>query len=164
MGLTWTEAKIQNLLASAFNKTGLCVPNCGVFGWEADLIRVTPRLLCAEYEVKISRADFRADSKSSVKRWRRITLENKHRLASYFKCTPNYFWYAAPEGVIPVDEVPPFAGLIEFVEPHRFETRKKAPRLHKMPLDTRDVLYITRGCALRYWQQRRSADAATAKD
>lgn len=153
--MTWTEAKIQDLLAETFNRRGcLCVPNCQAFGWESDLIRVTPRLYSAEYEVKISRADFRADSRGGNKRWRHITLEDKHSKTAHAKITPNYFWYAAPQGVIPLGEVPPFAGLVELIEPGYFEIRKKAPQLHKEPLVLRDVLYITRGAAIRYWKQR----------
>lgn len=50
------------------------------------------------YEIKISRADFRRDS------------HKKQRGARLFS---DRFWYVAPVGVIPHEEVPDWAGLIE---------------------------------------------------
>jgi len=50
------------------------------------------------YEIKVSRSDFRRDN------------HRKQRGARLFS---DKFWYIAPKGVIPHDEVPDWAGLIE---------------------------------------------------
>lgn len=50
------------------------------------------------YEIKVSRSDFRRDS------------HQKQRGARLFS---DRFWYVAPIGVIPHEEVPDWAGLIE---------------------------------------------------
>lgn len=153
--MSWTEAEIQNRLAGIFNKSSLCIPNCGVFGWESDLIRVTPRLFSAEYEIKSSRADFRCDLRDhGPKKWRRNCLEEAETRRIAGRPMPNFFWYVTPPGVVPVDLVPEFAGLAELADYGPLVVVKKAPRLHKLPLTPRDVLFITRGVALRYWQQR----------
>lgn len=141
----WTEAGLQRMLAMKFNRSGsLCVPNCGAFGWEADLLRVSPRLLCSEYEVKVTRGDFRHDAGKALKHIR--LAEPGGRAA------PNYFWYVAPAGVVPLEDVPEHAGLIEVVGPG-LVSRKRAPRLHSGKIELRQLLWITRGSALRYWQQ-----------
>lgn len=51
------------------------------------------------YEIKVSRSDFRRDS------------HKKQRGARLFA---DRFWFAAPVGIIPHEEVPDWAGLIEF--------------------------------------------------
>jgi hypothetical protein len=55
------------------------------------------------YEVKISRSDFKADLK----------VKEKQRGALVFS---NFFYYVAPIGIIKIEDVPPWAGLIE-IEP-----------------------------------------------
>lgn len=50
------------------------------------------------YEIKVSRSDFRRDT------------HKKQRGARLFS---DRFWYAAPVGIIPHEEVPDWAGLIE---------------------------------------------------
>lgn len=52
------------------------------------------------YEVKVTRADFRRDIKNHL----------KHRGARLFS---DQFYFVAPKGVIPPDEVPDWAGLEE---------------------------------------------------
>lgn len=143
-----TESRIQALLATKFGKTGsICVPNCGAFGWESDLLRLTSRWLCAEYEIKVSRADFRADR---AKKLKHLWLETRPSEAPQ-RC-PNYFWYAAPVGVIPVDELPAYAGLVEVVD-RNLVVARKAPRLHRQPIAERNATYMLRGVTLRFWQR-----------
>lgn len=50
------------------------------------------------YEIKVSRSDFRRDG------------HKKQRGARLFA---DRFWYVAPEGIIPHEEIPDWAGLIE---------------------------------------------------
>ena len=150
-GKPWTEAGLQRMLALKFNKSGcMCVPNCGVFGWEADLIRVNPKLFASEYEIKITRADFRADA---GKTWKHLRLSEATEYVNM--PPPNFFWYVAPSGVVPLDEVPRHAGLLEIVG-HDIVPTKRAPRLHREPLKPKDLMDLARGAALRYWGKRYS--------
>jgi len=62
---TWSENKIAGVLArQIFHRKNLVVvPNCIWTGDECDLLIVTESLRIIDVEVKISRADFRADAK-----------------------------------------------------------------------------------------------------
>jgi len=53
------------------------------------------------YEVKVSRADFRKELKSPLKRRQALLISNQ-------------FWFAAPFDLIKIDEVPLDCGLVEF--------------------------------------------------
>jgi hypothetical protein len=72
-------------------------------------------LLRTSYEIKVTRADFK----------REVADSRKRRLAMLVS---NVFYFAAPRGVVPVDEVPPECGLLELREPGEWlETTVKAP-------------------------------------
>ena len=68
----WTENKIAAALArQVFNRKNLVVvPNCTWTGCECDLLVLTPTLRIIDVEVKISRADLKADAKK-YKWWQR---------------------------------------------------------------------------------------------
>jgi len=151
----WTERRLQNLIASRFLKTGsLCVPNCGVWGWESDLVRVSPSFLASEYEIKVTRKDFHRDAEKTA---RVAALSNPEGRSRLDGLTPSRFWYATPRGLVDPMEIPEYAGL---VQPSRSGRRvdiiKPAPLLHKRKLDNARLLFLTRGVAFRYWDQRRS--------
>lgn len=67
------------------------------------------------YEIKISRSDFRRDSFA------------KQRQARLFS---DRFFYVAPNGLLTPEEIPDWAGLIEF-ELGKLKTRVPAPRRDK---------------------------------
>lgn len=75
------------------------------------------------YEVKVSRQDFVRD---------RLKAAEKHRGALMYS---DRFYYAAPEGLINPDELPPFAGLIEVRERGGLRIRVPAPVRSKMVAD-----------------------------
>jgi hypothetical protein len=68
----WSEGLIARALAlQLFNRKHLVVvPNCNWTGYECDLLAVTTDLRIIDVEVKISRADFKADAKKD-KWWHR---------------------------------------------------------------------------------------------
>lgn len=70
--MTWSETSIARALArQTFNRQHLVVvPNCGWTGHECDLLVVTANLLVIDVEIKISRADLKADAKKD-KWWHR---------------------------------------------------------------------------------------------
>ena len=81
--------------------------------WENDVCEVTAAGFWREYEVKVSRADFRADAEK--RRWSRDARGNVKKydlLAAGSVKGPSRFTYVVPDGLIGPDDLPPFAGLI----------------------------------------------------
>lgn len=80
-------------------------PNTYLGSWECDILETTPSGYTYEYEVKISRADFKADKfKQKAGKSKYDILQSGKRV--------NYFSYVCPKGLISPDEVPEWAGLI----------------------------------------------------
>lgn len=138
-----TEASIQALLFEHLVAKGYhhIAPNCCAIGNEADLLSVTGAGFLHEYEIKISRSDFKADKK-------KIRKHKQYQNASHGNTTkrtrqqqiPSVFYYVVPAGLVDVSEVPPYAGFIEICtrehqgrkcQEHYLKTVKPAPRLHK---------------------------------
>jgi hypothetical protein len=77
---------------------------------ECDVISVSKSDYIYEYEVKISRADYKKDF---IKRNILIINENytKTRKGELVYLLPNYFNFVTPRDLITIDEVPDYAGL-----------------------------------------------------
>lgn len=88
-------------------------PNTYLGRFEADIFEITKSGYLYEYEVKISRADFKAEKKKTGK---------KEKLLSGERC--NYFSYLVPEGLILPDEVPEYAGLV-YINGVRYSPARK---------------------------------------
>lgn len=166
----FTEEYIQKALDFFFahNSIKYNVNNLYIFDWESDKFIETKSGYIYEFEVKISKADFKNDFKN--KQDKHIILEGVEKygdkyIPKYYKyleqCKkygkwsvesfhkyndnnprymvaghkrPNYFYYAVPKGLISVDDVPEYAGLIYVDTPEAissFSIVKKAPCLHK---------------------------------
>lgn len=63
---------------------------------------------------------------------------------------PNKFWYCCPTGIIPIHEVPEYAGLYYFDHNLRMTVKKKAPFIHKEKQDLTSVLLDKF-----YWQSKK---------
>jgi hypothetical protein len=124
--MTWSENSIAGALArQTFNRKYLVVvPNCNWTGHECDLLVVTENLRIIDVEIKISRADLKADAKKE-KWWHRerlgywptvselrhnprqneLRLEREYRRARYkstLKDWPRKVWkhyYALPKEI-----------------------------------------------------------------
>lgn len=123
---------------------GIVAPNCTLFGWESDLIQVTRKNLVIEYEIKISRSDFRADLKKI-----------RHRILSLIKeyeRGPSYFYYVTPRDLIDPSEVPEHAGLI-YAHPV-YQQVKAAPKLHSIELGEKQRQRLQLNMIARYWRER----------
>lgn len=90
-------------------------PNVYLGHFEADILEITKSGYSYEYEVKVSRSDFKKDL---LKRKQTLGGLNvlKH-LQLKIGNHVNYFSYVVPEGLISIGEVPEFAGLI-YVNSH----------------------------------------------
>jgi cell division protein FtsI/penicillin-binding protein 2 len=161
MATQLTEKKIQKILNGFFCTYKYSVDNLYVFPWESDKLIWTKAGYIYEFEIKISRADYRNDFKHKAdkhllfsskikkqpeslqqdlfanlqkreqKKYPQITVEQaKRRCYPENTKLPNYFYYVVPEGLIRVEEVPEYAGLI-WIQDDWFCVKKKAPCLHK---------------------------------
>lgn len=99
---------------------------------ECDVLSISGSDYIYEYEIKISRNDFKKDfTKEKHKNiiCEKFTKVYKTKL-TYL--TPNYFNFVTPKDLIKVEEVPEYAGLIYIDEFGTFEIVKKPKLLHKI--------------------------------
>lgn len=140
--IEYSEHLIQKALRYEFlspNSVKYFTENLNIYNWESDVLKITKSNYSYEFEIKISRSDFKNDFKH--KKNKHIILENKEDVNK-----PNYFYYVVPTDLIKVDEMPDYAGLI-YVKGVVFGTNiryyfteiKKAPKLHKEKLDINEL-------------------------
>jgi len=106
---------------------------------ECDVISISKANYIYEYEVKISRSDFKADFNKEKHKLMlerrcvkdRLIKENNQMVKDTLYLTPNYFNFVVPTGLVSVEDVPEYAGLIYCDENLNFEVIKKAPLIHK---------------------------------
>lgn len=97
---------------------------------EMDVMSISGAGYMYEFEVKVSRADFKKDAEK-VK---------KHNLLSMgMGEMPNYFYYVCPTALIFEEEIPMYAGLI-YIHEGQLREVKKAPLLHNKKHDLLKVL------------------------
>lgn len=164
----WTEALIQNALFCfcAIRRHEIIIPNSRLFGWESDLISVTGSGLIHEFEIKITRADFKADAKKSKMRYfNGDDPPDRHRYLfgrPKSELRPNYFHYVTPPDLIADLDRPGFAGMIEAQycppDPRLYHGTVSivadAPRLHKDKITDWQKRQLTRAATSRFWAAR----------
>jgi hypothetical protein len=132
------------------------------YDWESDWFSMAKSGMAYEVEVKISYSDFKADFRKKHKHqamdgyrsgWiiTRGHERNHHGYGGMGPyCTvdvrpfseskvPNRFYYCCPTDVIPVDEVPHYAGLL-YASDRGIMLVKQAPFLHKGKADYTKIL------------------------
>ena len=108
-----TEEIIIKELYRFFGNYDYRLSNVFIYAWESDFFCVSTSGYAIEVEVKISKSDFKADFKKVDKHRYLNEIENNHDIfITGFR--PNRFYYACPEDMITVDEVPEYAGLLYF--------------------------------------------------
>lgn len=138
--IKWTEGLIIDKLTGHLlgNSTvRYFLNNLYVFSnsWESDYLSLTKSGYLYEGEVKISKSDFKADFKKEKKHLLLETKYNGKSLTDNDLC-PHYFFYAVPEGLIDVSEVPEYAGLVYATTYYPYvKWVKKPPLLHKEKYD-----------------------------
>ena len=98
---------------------------------ECDVISVSKSDYIYEYEIKISKSDFKKDF---IKEKHNHIINEKFtyvRKGEQLFRVCNYFNYVVPKDLISVEEVPQYAGLIYINEDFTFEIIKKPRLLHK---------------------------------
>lgn len=166
----WSETKIGRILARNTFKDYLCVlPNCTWTGYEIDLLVVTPDRRIIDVEIKISRADLRAD-KAKDKWWRQMPGEWDAGLRQYkrpppiAKEWPKDTWkhyYAMPAEIWDEKlraEVQPVSGVLLLQPWDRWHlngqvecVKRAKPCRTATVLDESQVISIARLASLRMW-------------
>jgi hypothetical protein len=96
------------------------LPNSFVYAWECDFWTMTSGGETREFEIKISRSDFLADSK-----------KDKHKVDT----GANFFYYVCPKDLIKLSEVNKKYGLIYIWETGFVEIKKRPVRLNNNVFD-----------------------------
>lgn len=123
--------------------------------WESDFFIIKDNGYCYEFEIKISRGDFKNDEKKvdkhsilkTGKYWNKtsrfVIEDGKYKRDENNRIVidetpkwmeakrPNKFFYIVPEGLIGVHEIPIYSGLMYVNENGEIRTIKEAPFLHK---------------------------------
>jgi hypothetical protein len=163
-----TERSIQKSLFWHFRSgSQILVPNYTPLDWwECDFFRVLKSGYTAEYEIKLSISDFKADFKKSDQLWHRDYTKRgevkKHDELSgetSHKSRPNYFSFVVSEEV--ADKVrpliPEYAGLMIARQAGKSVyvwVEKKPPRLHKEKKETDWFSDLGQMFYHRFWNQR----------
>lgn len=146
--ITTSEYFIKQIYYWLHRNYSPIAPNCYLFEWESDLIAISNSQLVTEFEIKISKSDFKADFRKT----------NKHKsLETNFKskvkpgkCS-NYFYYVTTPGLLNQVDIPDYAGLIEIDK--KINIVKKAPILHKETVDKIKVNSLYEKVYYKYWQK-----------
>lgn len=102
------------------------------FRWETDFFLCTTSFHSEEHEIKINISDFRRDKKKEKKhKFLSDVFHNRSEATEFF--IPNRMYYCAPKGIIPVDEVPEYAGLEEVLDNGKIFITKPAPLITENP-------------------------------
>jgi hypothetical protein len=109
------------------NAYDIIIPNF-YFKWhEIDLFRVLKSGYTEEYEIKISRSDYKVDfNKGTSKMLKHDEIKQGKRT--------NRFYFVVPENMVSVNEVPSYAGLMYFKDGHIWIS-KAAPLIHKRKVE-----------------------------
>ena len=131
-------------------------PNTYLGNWEGDVFEVTNSGYLYEYEVKITRADFKKDAEKAKHYWSGQIISKFDQIREGKRC--NYFYYLVPENLIHVEDVPEFAGLIYVDNRYKypeFKTIKQAPKLSSEKISEKKLLKLYESCYYRFHDYRR---------
>lgn len=168
----WSEALIGKALAHGLmnSRSVLVVPCCGWTGHEADLLIVETKLRIIDVEIKISRADLKADLKKDkwwkTRPWSRraqspVRKEWPDKVWKHYYCMPAEIWddklYAslpANSGILLLTRrrtstggLYGSAGLSPLITP----LRRAKPNRDAKPITPADCIDIARLANLRMW-------------
>lgn len=127
--------KTADILSSLFltyvyDKKSLCVANSYYWSkdFETDFLAVTKAGYASEFEVKVSKTDFKKDFEKKrldrgrsffdkeAREWKE-KYDYKHDLLKEGKSGLKHFYFCTPAGLVPEEDIPEYAGWITFQEP-----------------------------------------------
>lgn len=184
--MQWTETNIASAIANQTlaRKCIVLVDNCNWTGHECDVLGVTTDLRIIDVEVKISRADLKADAKKD-KWWRHLRLEEAkakgintrdwspwaHREPREWPTKVWKHYYAMPREIWRpelLDCLPSKASGVLLLSRTSSESvpvsvhveRRATPNRDAQRLQPEHVIDIARLANIRMWEARRAAEAA----
>ena len=141
-------------------RKAVVIPNCYWAGHEADLLAFTTRGLVIDVEVKLTRADFKADAKKDKwwHTWYRAAPEQRRprewppRVWRHYFVMPAEIWDPKLEACAasPASGIVTIALAPSGIPKYRVERRCR-PNPQARPVDTRDWLELARLANLRMW-------------
>lgn len=162
------EKQIQNYLYWNLNrKHNLLCPNIFLYNWESDFVSITKAGYANEYEIKVSKSDFKVDRINKVEKFQilengfletKTDWEKKKFGDKRVYQRPSMFWYVCPENLIDISEIPEYTGLIHVKESgsyyRRLITVKKPKKLGKEKISEELQKKILISIYYRYWNLR----------
>ena len=115
------------------------IPNVKMKFGNADLVSFTTAGFMHEHEIKLSRADFRADFRQKHLKHKVLSLKKPkpdydeiYEFARYryhrklwdeitFPLIPNYFWFVTIDDIVEYEDIPEYAGWITIGEPYEYK-------------------------------------------
>jgi hypothetical protein len=154
--------QIQESISGLFANHNHIFLNRYIFSndWESDFFSVTNSGYLYEVEVKISKSDYKADfdkfkhklfegrNERSVIKEAKVSKSKRRRrwpkkdvsVNPQTAKMPNKFFFACPEGLIDVKDIPEYAGLI-YVTDSTATVIKQAPFIHKRKFNIKTLLF-----------------------
>jgi hypothetical protein len=159
----WTESRIQNILYEWLDlkKHRLIVPLASWASQISDLVSVDRHNRLCEFEIKLTRADFKADFRKTKHHYMRL----RDRFApgdGVRLFIPSTFYFVTPKNLVRPSEVPEHAGLLYAAPPmdgHSYACEwlimvRRAPLLHRIPLPEFQRRNFEQSLCRRYWRER----------
>lgn len=157
-----TVERIQRALYGHFyGRFDLMATNAFIGTNECDFVGVRKSGFIDEFEIKLSRADFKADFKKETLTVRLddgdIFSANATRNMAKHDALPlgltraNYFYFAVPDGLVLESEVPKHCGLIYFTPTGCPRVVREAPKLHKRKITDALRLKLAMKLHYRWW-------------
>jgi hypothetical protein len=145
--------------------------------WECDMWALSKSGYWAEYEIKLTVGDFKADAAKECRQngyydrhgqgWIPRKERNKHALlAAKSEDGPNRFWYVLPDAVRDKVTVPEWAGIRIATEHDgkvRTHIERLAPRLHGIKCDPRLIQKVKDAFYWRFWTHLQKAQRHTQR-
>ena len=149
-----TEKSVQILLWNTLNKKyEMMIPNCYTqFDNEADMFCFRKSGFVDEFEIKLSKADFKNDAKKNVFLFESRTFAPKYESLVSGNMS-NYFWYVYPSDLgIDINDVPEWAGVIT-LSSRGASIIRQAKRLHGVKMSLVDRYSQIKKLGYRFWNQ-----------
>lgn len=141
--MTLTKEIQQTICKAEIQKGNLVAENFNYFfTGELDVISVNKTGYASEFEVKVSRADFKADAKKRKWHFFDIVFTPKY--------IPNYFTYVCPANMIQEADLKPYMGLIYYNDGELI-TIRKPKLLHKEKPNP--IALLSKLCRVNNWKQ-----------
>jgi len=144
-----------DLLRALQNERDILIPNYYLGDYEMDVLRVTKSDILYEYEIKVSKSDFKADfNKSSTRtvflddyfnlmknkqEYKTIVTTHKHTEILEGK-RANKFFFVMPENLVPLEVIPKHLGVIYYKDGN-FTIVRSAKMLHKKKVNEDPTFY-----------------------